>query len=205
MKKIIILIVVSILTIMTSCSEKCLEGLTTVPREEKVLDEYDQLTYSITIDCKGLTKDEIYTRANSYFVYNYGSGKSVIQQQDKEQGILLGKGRATKIHYESSISTNPGYYNIWHILRIDVKEEKARISITASNLEYHYTIKNSYSYTWHQRDIAVNNIYPLVFKKSKWISNSDACLFLKIRESFKNKLEDVSKALIKGNTRVDKW
>ena len=170
MKKIIILLTGIVLT-MTSCSSsKCLETLAFVPDDEKVLDEYNQLSYSTIVDCEGLTRNEIYTRANSYFIYNYNSGKAVIQQQDKEEGILIGKGLSKEMQGTS-------FYNLYHILRVDIKDNKARISITVNTIEYHYMFNG----VWMIRDVELNNMYPFVPKKMKIVRNSEACLFLVIK------------------------
>jgi hypothetical protein len=38
------------------------------------------------------TKDEIYTKVLSYFAVAYKSANDVIQQKDKEAGVVIGKG-----------------------------------------------------------------------------------------------------------------
>lgn len=49
-----------------------------------ILDDNGNVTYTRIVEAHKLSKEEIYNRALNYFVYNYGSGKSVIQTQDKE-------------------------------------------------------------------------------------------------------------------------
>jgi hypothetical protein len=56
------------------------------------LDENSNVTYQRIVEVSEHTQDEIYERASMYFVYNYGSGKSVIQIQDKVKGQIIGKG-----------------------------------------------------------------------------------------------------------------
>jgi len=46
------------------------------------------VTYTRIVEAHKLSKEEIYNRALNYFVYNYGSGKSVIQTQDKDYMMM---------------------------------------------------------------------------------------------------------------------
>ena len=97
------------------------------------LDDNGNVTYSRVIEAPDLTNDEIYNRVLNYFVYNYGSGKSVIQTQDKELGRVVGKGLYNDVHVGVSLITT--YVDCWHIVRVDVKEGKARIILTSTEYE----------------------------------------------------------------------
>jgi len=97
------------------------------------LDDNGNVTYSRVIEAPDLTNDEIYNRVLNYFVYNYGSGKSVIQTQDKELGRVVGKGLYNDVHVGVSLITT--YVDCWHIVRVDVKEGKARIILTLTEYE----------------------------------------------------------------------
>ena len=55
------------------------------------LDNNNNVTYQKVIEIPEISKDEIYKRAESYFIYNYGSGKSVIQTRIKKQVLSLQK------------------------------------------------------------------------------------------------------------------
>ncbi len=87
------------------------------------LDDNGNVTIVKIVEAPDLKKDEIFNRALNYFTYNYVSGKSVIQTQDKENGLIVGKGIYDNVHIGMSIVTT--YVDAWHILRVDVKDVRA--------------------------------------------------------------------------------
>jgi|TARA_B100000768_G_C11200284_1_gene341457 hypothetical protein len=97
------------------------------------LDDNGNVTYTRVVEAPNLTKDEIYNRALNYFVYNYGSGNSVIQTQDKELGSVVGKGFYDDVHVGISLVTT--YVDCWHIARVDAREGRARIILTLTEYE----------------------------------------------------------------------
>lgn len=93
------------------------------------LDDNGNVTYVRIIKVPNLSKDQIYSRALNYFVYHYGSGKSVIQTQDKEIGCIVAKGLF-------DVRAVVGLHiSCWHIVRVDVKKGKARIILTLTKYE----------------------------------------------------------------------
>jgi len=97
------------------------------------LDDYGNVTYQRIVEIPEMGKDAIYDRVLNYFIYNYGSGKSVIQMQDKDKGQIIGKGLYDNVHIGISIITT--YVDTWHILRVDVKDGKARILLTLTEYD----------------------------------------------------------------------
>lgn len=105
------------------------------------LDDNNNVTYQRIVEVPEMKKDEIFNRVLNYFVYNYGSGKSVIQTQDKDNGLIVGKGL-----YENVFAGNlltPTYIDAWHIVRVDVKDGKARIIITLTQYDEKITGGNT--------------------------------------------------------------
>lgn len=96
-------------------------------------DENGNVTITKVIDLPGLKKDEIYVRALSYFTYNYTSGKSVIQVQEKENGLIIGKGLYENVHVGVGLIVTE--VSAWHVIRIDVKDEKIRIIVTLTQYD----------------------------------------------------------------------
>lgn len=97
------------------------------------LDDNGNVTLLRIIEVPELKKDEIFTRVINYFKYNYGSGKSVIQTQDKEKGLIVGKGVYDNIHVGISLATT--YVDIWHILRVYIKEGRVRVILSLTEYE----------------------------------------------------------------------
>ncbi len=97
------------------------------------LDDNNNVTYTHIVEVPELTFEEIYNRGLNYFVYNYGSGKSVIQSEDKDLGRILAKGLYNDVHV--GISLVATYVDCWHVVRLDVKEGRARIILTLTDYE----------------------------------------------------------------------
>jgi hypothetical protein len=100
------------------------------------LDDNGNVTVMKIIEVPELKKDEIYNRVLNYFTYNYTSGKSVIQTQDKENGLVVGKGLYINSHVGISFVTT--YVSTWHILRVDVQDGRFRVIV--SLVDYDKTI-----------------------------------------------------------------
>lgn len=98
------------------------------------LDDNNNVTYQRIVEVPDVNKDELFSRAQNYFIYNYGSGKSVIQTQDKEKGQIIGKGIYDRLH---TFSNGTGWVCLgtWHIIRVDVKDGRARIIITLTEYQ----------------------------------------------------------------------
>lgn len=97
------------------------------------LDDNRNVTIVKIIEVSDLNKEEIFNRAINYFTYNYVNGKSVIQTQDKENGLIVGKGVYENTHIGISLLTT--YIDAWHVLRVDVKDKKARLIISLTEYE----------------------------------------------------------------------
>lgn len=72
----------------------CLFTLPLFAASQNILPEKDGvIIYSnvVTIDST-INKNELFTRAKAWFVATYNSAKSVIQMEDKDAGIIIGKG-----------------------------------------------------------------------------------------------------------------
>jgi len=119
-------------------------------------DDNGNITYTRIIEDLNLPKDKIYTRALEYFTYNYGDGSSVIQIEDKEKGLIIGKGVYKNVHIGNSIIAY--IFDTWHILRIDVKENRARIMLTLTN--YDFTVSGGDTPDSTRKEVISQN-YPI--------------------------------------------
>lgn len=106
-----------------------------------ILDDNGNVTLTRTVDATDLSANEIYNRTISYFIYNYESGKSAIQIQDRENGFIVGKGLYVDVHFGVSFLST--YISTWHIIRVDVKEGRARLIITLNEYEKNVISSNS--------------------------------------------------------------
>jgi len=68
------------------------------------------------------TKDEFFRLSNEWLTKTFRSSKSVIQYQDKEEGIIIGKGF-------TPIRMGLVPIDAWFTIKIENKENKSRITI----------------------------------------------------------------------------
>jgi hypothetical protein len=157
------------------------------------LDDNGNVTYVRIVEAEGLTQDEIYNRVQNYFVYNYGSGKSVIQTQDPDLGTLVGKGLYDDVHIGVGLVTT--YVDTWHIARVDVKEARARIILTLTEYEKKVTggsTPPSYSTTRVADEFPINPKGMFKNVMGKAFANSHASAI--------SSLDRIEKAIKEGNT-----
>lgn len=90
------------------------------------------------------TAQEIYIRAKNYFVRSYGDSNSVLQTDDKENGIIIGKGIYANLAYHTMGMHS---FKAYHILRVDIKDGRARIICSADEMiSYSLSYGNSFPY-----------------------------------------------------------
>lgn len=106
------------------------------------IDENKDLVFTKIVQNIKITKDEIYNRALSFYIRTYKDAKSVLQQQDKEAGIIIGKGLFSDFYiskgtfkYLGNKNTVSDYYSAYHIMRIDIKDGRARIIVTVNSYD----------------------------------------------------------------------
>lgn len=114
------------------------------------IDKNNDLIFTKIIENLNMNSDEIYKKAFSFFVYNYRDAKSVIQQQDKEAGLIIGKGYYSDFHCSigtykmmGADVTTYDYYSCFHLLRIDIKDNRVRLILSVSNYEVRRSAKAS--------------------------------------------------------------
>jgi hypothetical protein len=86
------------------------------------------LSFSKVINTDSIGKDAIYAKVKEWFAINYNSAKDVIQMDDKEAGILTGKGTVEYSHGGAGYLCYDGYidYNI----KIQVKDNRLKVELT---------------------------------------------------------------------------
>ena len=157
------------------------------------LDDNGNVTIVKVIEAQELKKEEIFNRALNYFTYNYVSGKSVIQTQDKENGLIVGKGVYNDVHIGMSLITT--YVDAWHILRVDVKDGRARIIVTLTEYEKKIVGGNTPP-TYVTMKVAQE--YPINPKGGQKTVMTKA--FYKSFKKANETLDAVEKAIKEGNT-----
>lgn len=115
-----------------------------------LIDAKDDLVFTVVVDSLNGTKGELFNKALSYFTYNYVNGKNVLQTQDKNAGLIIAKGNypdrlvSSEKHGGGMIwSQMEMRYVVEHIIRIDLKDNKARIIISINDFEINGSVFSS--------------------------------------------------------------
>lgn len=91
------------------------------------------------VPVEGMTKDQLFTAAKIWMVNTYVSAEDVIQSEDKEVGLIIGKGVGSISGSKILGTTN--VIKIKYTLKIEFKEGKYRASVT--NINTHFNVKNA--------------------------------------------------------------
>ena len=157
------------------------------------IDDNGNVTFVKILEVPEISKNEIFMRAGNYFIYNYGSGNSVIETKDKDQGLIIGKGVYKNIHTGFSILQT--YVSTWHVVRIDIQEGRARIIISLTSYD---KLTMDGNVIFSQSSASVSENYPINEKGSQKTIMTKA--FYKSYQAVQNSLISIEKAIREGNT-----
>lgn len=102
--------------------------------EDVSLDKNKSLTYTQIIDCGDQTKEQLYVKLNYWFASTFNSANSVIQYNDKDAGVIVGKGYMSQIAAHAG-GMNTYVVNISPIIKVDIKDGKVRVTYTVQSYE----------------------------------------------------------------------
>ena len=137
------------------------------------------------------SKEDIYTRAKSYLARAYNDSKSVIQTDDKESGIIIGKGLYTRL---ASFNLGAWTMKAYHILRVDIKEGRARIICSASTV-----IPNSSAHLDNEYEYSIINYYPITDKHApSLLKKPQLRAFISLIDEMNKSVLSLEKALKEG-------
>jgi len=181
--------------LIASCgSTKCIEQVQSSDHSYiDDVDDHGNITYSEVIEVGEISAEDLFTRAHTFFVYNYNSATSVIQQSDKDKNLIIGKG------LWSDFYTNSAYkISAKHILRVDTKNGKARITVTVQSVDH--VSKNSKG-VLTQGSYNPADGYPFAtIPKVKRIHNQNTCIAIALKSECENLIDRLENDLINGST-----
>jgi hypothetical protein len=100
-------------------------GLVCVACATSQIDQNDAPPYISVVDIPGVSQDALYRRANSWFVDAFRSAESVIQYQDKDEGIIKGKYSFDIVRRGALIKTP-----MLGTITVEVKEGRYRVQFS---------------------------------------------------------------------------
>jgi hypothetical protein len=112
--------------------------------------------YSEVVDANGFTADEIFTKANLYFVSVFRSAESVIEYSDKTEGVIKGKFSVRML--------NPGAFsevNLFSTFMFEARDGRYGISFTDP---YQETVDSSATLGKFTYQIATQDQFDIVLQ-----------------------------------------
>lgn len=103
---------------------------------EVALDNKNRLNYQEVIECPGQTKDQLFDKAIEKLkkAFNSQDTHGNILEEDKENGLIIAQAYIEKIGTQSA-GMNHYQVDVAPYIRIDLKEERARVSTYADKYE----------------------------------------------------------------------
>lgn len=98
------------------------------------LDKNNSITRVNVIDSIPKTKEQIYVTVNDWFARSFNDGKSVIQLNDKDAGVIIGKGHISNMGSTMSF-TSSADISADVIIRVDMKDGRMRITTSIQKYE----------------------------------------------------------------------
>jgi len=157
------------------------------------IDDDNIVVSKVINDVQG-TKDEIYVRIENFFTRTYNDANSVIQTDNKQSGTIIGKG-LFMLNYMT--------YSCFHVLRVDIKENKVRIICSADVMNTHSIHYPSSS----ADDYKIVDYYPIT-NKGKFIpKSSQAEAFIRLIKIMHTTIDTVEKTIKEGAIKGenDNW
>ena len=128
---------ISIISVLTICVNLAAQN----PYEPVTFDENGNVLMQEVITADGKTTNDLYNAAKLWFGDAYNSSQDVLQVDNKEEGLIMGK--AFK---EITVPLALGSVQearLWYSIKLDIKEGKYRLSL----YDLFFQPKGDYGYT----------------------------------------------------------
>lgn len=147
--------------------------------------------YEVVVETT-LTKDEIFKNTRSCLATAFNDYRNVSQIEDKEQGQIIIKAYIPLSYFPIEFHNyEDGYCGVDFVLKIDIKEQKYRISI--GHFEFsHYTMGSIFKREHEPNVNYVENIKRMIDRAQETVDNSES---KKARRDAKEILEKSTKSL----------
>jgi hypothetical protein len=94
-----------------------------------------RITYTGVVQVPGVSQAELYTRAKLWFADTFKSAKEVVQADEKDAGIVQGRGWAPiSIHFIGARRPTTDF-KLWQTIKIMVKDGRYRYEISSFEAE----------------------------------------------------------------------
>lgn len=96
----------------------------------------NNIVVSRVIDNIPGTKEDIYIKVISFFTRIYKDANSVLQTDDKDAGVIIGKGYFKDLYVFKKNMIVVCTFSTYHVLRVDIKDGRVRVICNASDWDY---------------------------------------------------------------------
>ena len=160
------------------------------------------LLFSRVIQAPEYNKDALFVKILEIFSSIYNNAKVVIQAQDKEQGVIIGKGDDEEIRYDN-ISGGKYINTVHHTIKVEVREGRFKVSITLTdaNLAY-YNMRGGKAWDYHH---PIFNFYPFSGESIKLKYRDDSFNTIKFSIINANALLDRFEEKIIKKDESEEW
>lgn len=100
--------------------------------DEIPIDENGKINFNDVVKVDSVSSKELYVRAKQFFVNIFKSANDVVQMDDKESGIIVGKG-FNDIYIK--ILANPVAIQMWYSIKIQCKDGRYKYEIYDINFK----------------------------------------------------------------------
>lgn len=177
---------------------------------ELQLNKNKALTYTQVIEAPNKTKTLLYIILNYWYSNTFGTGKSVIQLNDKDAGVIIAKGYVDKVASHSG-GTNSYNVNITPIIKTDIKDGKVRVTYTVPFYDVDkmagggiMAAMSGQRGTLVQENWPIEKCYPFVEKDSHKKTSAKALVMAHAYSNvIMDKIEEAVKNGVSGNENED--
>jgi hypothetical protein len=185
----------------------CALSLNTVAQTDEVIDllksiekEWEWNSGSVVIqkviEDTTKKKQDFYMNIKEYFVNNYRNANAVLQLDDKDGGIIIGKGTYGDIMCTEVFMGSSCKYTFWHTIKCEMKDGRVRVTISIDRYETY--VSGTSSTVPRRIESLISDLYP-INTSSKW-KKRDGYIFyravnkalvsiLSIQESIKKQVQ----------------
>ena len=162
--------------------------------DELPTDENGIVNFNEVITIDSATKDELYVRAKQAFVNIFKSADDVIQMDDKEAGILMGKGYGTAIIDNGVMGKLP--MKVWYTIRIQCRDGR-----------YKYEIYNIYLGDVYRKNATAESLFD---KKNYYKANGEPRIFnqkykVAVLEQIESLTSVIKSQMVINETKKEDW
>lgn len=159
------------------------------------LDSNGNITYTRIVELLGVKSNVIFDKLLNYFIFHYNFTKSTIVLQDRANGIIVGKG----CYHRAYTDVRNIYINAYHIIKVEIKDFKIRISLTLTEYEVINNSDSTHSIIYHN----INSMYPFN-ESSEWPNDFGRAFYISHNKSLE-RLDHLEKYIKTTQLENNDW